>query len=184
MSPTRAPWPRPSRAPFWVSRRSPSPPFPTPGDASRTPSSRRSPRKSPSRLLADGFPGGLAVNINVPPPPVKGLRVTALGEKHYDPEIVEKRDPRLRAYSWIGTGNAPRRGRPGTDIRAIAEGYISLSPLRKDPTDRQALRAGSLKGPGTARLSAWNRPLNPALLPCSAAGAAGLRSRPARWRWR
>jgi len=101
-----------------------------------------------SRLVADGFPGGLAVNINVPPPPVKGLRVTALGEKHYDPEIVEKRDPRLRAYFWIGTGTPRAVGGRGTDIRAIAEGYVSLSPLRKDPTDRQALRAGSLKGLG------------------------------------
>jgi 5'-nucleotidase len=102
-----------------------------------------------NRLVVDGFPGGLAVNINVPPPPVKGLRVTALGEKHYEPEIVEKRDPRLRAYFWIGTGTPRAVGGRGTDIRAIAEGYVSLSPLRIDPTDRRALRAGSLKGLGS-----------------------------------
>lgn len=101
------------------------------------------------RLVGNGLPAGLAVNINVPPPPVKGLRVTALGEKHYNPEIVEKRDPRLRAYFWIGTGTPRAVGGRGTDIRAISEGYVSLSPLRKDPTDRRALRAGTLKGLGS-----------------------------------
>lgn len=98
------------------------------------------------RLAADGFPAGLAVNINVPPPPVRGLRVTALGEKHYNPEIVEKRDPRLRAYFWIGTGTPRAKGGRGTDIRAVAEGYVSVSPLRKDPTDRRALRTRPLQG--------------------------------------
>ncbi len=100
------------------------------------------------RLVASGFPEGLVVNINVPPPPVKGLRVTALGEKHYDPEIVEKRDPRMRAYFWIGTGTPRALAGRGTDIRAIAEGYVSLSPLKKDPTDRRALKTGVLKGLG------------------------------------
>lgn len=51
-----------------------------------------------ARILESGLPDGIALNVNVPPPPVKGVKVTRLGWKFYDPEIIEKKDPRDSSY--------------------------------------------------------------------------------------
>lgn len=89
------------------------------------------------RLLASEFPPGLILNINFPPPPFKGLRITELGEKRYEPEVIEKADPREKAYYWIGLGNIRRMGGERSDIRATEQGLISITPLTTDRTDRR-----------------------------------------------
>jgi len=91
------------------------------------------------RILADGLPRGVTLNINIPSPPVKGVRVTKLGQKFYSPEIIEKKDPRGAAYFWIGTGNPRPVGDASTDVHAVRRGYISLTPLQADLTHYRAL---------------------------------------------
>jgi len=98
-----------------------------------------------SKLLRRRLPAGLTLNINIPPPPVKGVRVTSLGEKRYDPEIVEKKDPRDNTYYWIGSGTPTPVGDKGTDVWAIRYGYISMTPLHTDLTDYQILSRSLLK---------------------------------------
>jgi 5'-nucleotidase len=88
---------------------------------------------------------GLTLNINIPPPPFRGVRITTLGEKRYTPEIVEKKDPRLNSYYWIGTGEPRPSGGASSDIRAVAAGLVSVTPLRMDLTDMKAVRGKSLK---------------------------------------
>ncbi len=88
--------------------------------------------------LSGGLKPGTAVNVNIPAPPVRGVKVTRLGWKFYDPEIVEKRDPRNAVYYWIGTGNPRHEGDGETDVRATDAGYISLTPLHMDLTDEAA----------------------------------------------
>ncbi len=95
-------------------------------------------------LAAPPFPG-LTLNVNLPAPPIKGARITVLGEKRYNPEIVEKKDPRRNSYFWIGTGRPERLGGPGSDIRAVEDGFMSLTPLHTDLTDYKRLGAKSLK---------------------------------------
>jgi 5'-nucleotidase len=92
-------------------------------------------------VLAGGLPAGTALNVNIPPPPVKGIKITRLGWKFYDPEIIEKTDPRDSSYYWIGTGTPRRVGDAGTDVMAAHAGYISLTPLHTDMTAPHALRA-------------------------------------------
>lgn len=92
-------------------------------------------------VLARGLPAGTALNVNIPPPPVKGVKITRLGWKFYDPEIIEKTDPRDSSYYWIGTGAPRREGDAGTDVIAAYAGYISLTPLHTDMTAPSALRA-------------------------------------------
>jgi 5'-nucleotidase len=96
-------------------------------------------------VLAGGLPPGTALNVNIPPAPVKGVKITRLGWKFYDPEIVEKTDPRDSTYYWIGTGTPRRVGDAGTDVMAAHAGYISLTPLHTDMTAPQALRAPELR---------------------------------------
>jgi 5'-nucleotidase len=91
--------------------------------------------------LAGGLPPGTALNVNIPSPPVRGVRVTKLGWKFYDPEIIEKRDPRNAVYYWIGTGHPRHEGDDETDVRATDAGYISLTPLHTDLTDEPARRS-------------------------------------------
>ncbi|MBE3109707.1 MAG: 5'/3'-nucleotidase SurE [Acidobacteria bacterium] len=98
-----------------------------------------------ANILASGLPTGTALNVNIPPPPVKGVKVTRLGWKFYDPEIIEKTDPRNSSYFWIGTGVPRRVGDAGTDVMAAHEGYISLTPLHTDMTAHHTLSSPKLR---------------------------------------
>lgn len=95
--------------------------------------------KLAKRLLRQGLPPGLTLNINFPPPPIKGIKITKLGEKRYDPEIFEKRDPRDNTYYWIGSGIPTPIGDRASDVWAVSHGYVSVTPLHTDLTDYAAL---------------------------------------------
>lgn len=86
-------------------------------------------KKIISHLIDHPFPAGLALNFNLPPPPFKGIKVVPLGEKKYNPEIIESTDPRGRKYYWIGSGNPVIGSEKGTDIEAVNQGFIALTPL-------------------------------------------------------
>jgi 5'-nucleotidase len=96
-------------------------------------------------VLEYGLPQGTALNVNIPPAPVKGVKITRLGWKFYDPEIIEKTDPRNASYYWIGTGTPRRVGDAGTDVMAAHAGYISLTPLHTDMTAHHALGSTRLR---------------------------------------
>ncbi|MGB8958097.1 MAG: 5'/3'-nucleotidase SurE [Candidatus Aminicenantales bacterium] len=98
-----------------------------------------------SEILVNGLPPDTALNVNIPPAPVKGVKITRLGWKFYDPEIIEKTDPRNSSYYWIGTGTPRRVGDAGTDVMAAHAGYISLTPLHTDMTAHHALRSERLR---------------------------------------
>lgn len=62
------------------------------------------------------------------------MAVTRLGWRIYTDELVERTDPWGRRYFWIG-GEAPHgHAEPGTDIAALAEGRISVTPIHLDMT--------------------------------------------------
>jgi 5'-nucleotidase len=98
-----------------------------------------------ARILETGLPAGLALNINIPPLPHRGVRITTLGEKRYDPEVVEKTDPRSRTYYWIGLGKVRPLGGERSDIRAVERGNISITPLHTDRTATKALSSPVLR---------------------------------------
>ena len=96
-------------------------------------------------VLANGLPPGTALNVNIPAAPVKGAKITRLGWKFYDPEIIEKTDPRDSSYYWIGTGSPRRVGDDDSDVVAAYAGYVSLTPLHTDMTAPHALRSPRLR---------------------------------------
>jgi 5'-nucleotidase len=98
-------------------------------------------------MTAMTFAPGSLLNVNIPQPPVKGVRITSLGQKRYDPQIIEKHDPRGVSYFWIGTGRPKATGGRGSDIRAVAQGFVSITPLQTDPTD--SVQAENLRNAGT-----------------------------------
>jgi 5'-nucleotidase len=90
-------------------------------------------------LLATPLPPGTLVNVNVPAGKPKGVRVTRLGKRRYGEAVIEKLDPRGRPYYWIGSTIPTGEFEEGTDITAVAEKWISMSPLHLDLTDYRAL---------------------------------------------
>jgi 5'-nucleotidase len=91
------------------------------------------------RVLADGLPKGTLLSVNVPPGPVRGMRVTRQGLKIVRPTVIEGRDPRYRPYYWIGEEEVSWHEEEGTDYEAVSQGLVSITPLRNDLTDYRAL---------------------------------------------
>ncbi len=88
-------------------------------------------------VLEHGLPAGIFLNVNFPSvawADVAGLRITRLGRRVYLDELVCREDPRGRSYYWIG--GAPPTGVPdaGTDIWAVENNFISITPVSLDIT--------------------------------------------------
>jgi 5'-nucleotidase len=97
------------------------------------------------RMLAADWPNGVLLNVNVPGTPaaeIRGVRITRQSSAVLDDRYEERVDPRGRSYFWLAAErmNVPRR-RPDDDITALAEGYISITPIRYDLTDEGSLAA-------------------------------------------
>jgi len=101
--------------------------------------------KMAQHILKEGLPAGVMLNINIPPPPVKGIKLAKLGQKLYNPEIVVKKDPRNRPYYWIGTGNPKEIGDKNSDVMMLKEGFLTITPLHADSTDYTAFKSQKLK---------------------------------------
>ncbi|MEW6363413.1 MAG: 5'/3'-nucleotidase SurE [Acidobacteriota bacterium] len=80
------------------------------------------------------------LSINFPLGEPKGVRWTRMGVRRYQPEVLEKADPRGRKYYWIGDGHPSDRSERGTDVWAVKHGYVSVTPLRLDWTDHDLLK--------------------------------------------
>jgi 5'-nucleotidase len=91
------------------------------------------------RVLTDGLPPGTLLNVNVPPGPIRGVRITRQGNKIVKPTIIEGTDPRQRKYYWIGEESVTWNDEDGTDYHALRQGLVSMTPLRNDLTDFRAL---------------------------------------------
>jgi len=90
------------------------------------------------------LPKGILLNVNVPYlPKPRSLepRITRLGGAAYDNYLVTGKDPHGRNYYWISgdpmTGVPPEER--GTDIGAIAEGFVSITPIHLDLTEHSLL---------------------------------------------
>jgi 5'-nucleotidase len=94
------------------------------------------------RVLELGLPARQLLNVNLPHRPwseIRGVAVTRLGSRVYRDTLIRKVDPRGRDYYWIGGEDPVWEARDGTDFVAVEAGYISVTPLRLDLTDEQAL---------------------------------------------
>jgi len=98
-------------------------------------------RKLAGYFLDNPVPPDITLNVNIPPAPFKGLRITSLGRKCYTPEIIESRDPRRLPYFWIGMGSPVAQGDGGSDIETAKQGFISITPLHSDLTSYEMLNS-------------------------------------------
>lgn len=80
--------------------------------------------------------GGL-LNINIPGKPAaewRGVKVTGLGKAVYENVFERRVNPRGKTYFWQ-SGDLARDIEPDTDLRAIQEDFISLTPMHSNLTD-------------------------------------------------
>jgi 5'-nucleotidase len=95
-------------------------------------------------LLASGaLPPGVVINVNAPAGAPSGVRVGRLGRRRYRPQLrpTGEAEGSRRHYHLYGSGPLRLEGEPGTDIAALADGCIALTPLRFDLYAEDALAA-------------------------------------------
>ncbi len=86
-------------------------------------------------VLQRGLPKGALLNVNVPQGEPQGVRITKLGTRSYATNVVQKVDPRGRAYYWIGGDERAHEDIAGSDCNAVFDDRcISVTPLRLDLT--------------------------------------------------
>lgn len=90
-------------------------------------------------LLERSLPPGTLINVNVPAGAPRGVRVVRQGRRRYGEAVIEKLDPRGRPYYWIGATPPKGELEQGTDLAAVAEKFISMTPLHVDLTDFRSL---------------------------------------------
>jgi 5'-nucleotidase len=95
------------------------------------------------RLFEIGWPADVIMNVNFPmaaPEAITAVEVTRQGFRDVQIRHAEKRtDLRGRDYYWMGFRQERSSPADGTDLRAIYEGRISVTPLHIDLTHRETV---------------------------------------------
>lgn len=94
------------------------------------------------QLLLQKFPEKVLMNINFPDAEigdVKGMRVTHQAQRLYESNLETRTDPRGKKYYWVGLLDFNCEQDDGTDIAAIAQNYISVTPLCLDLTHHETI---------------------------------------------
>jgi 5'-nucleotidase len=97
-------------------------------------------RQISSWILTQGIPQNTLLNVNVPVDTPRGVKLTRLGERRYTEGVLEQTDPRGRQIFWIGGGEPVWQPISGTDFHEVGEGYVSVTPLHLDMTNRSFLQ--------------------------------------------
>jgi 5'-nucleotidase len=82
------------------------------------------------------------ININVPADPERnwpGVRITKLGKTVYEDVFESRIDPRGRKYFWQ-SGTITEDQEEGSDLSAVQQGYVSITPLHCDLTDYEKMK--------------------------------------------
>lgn len=92
------------------------------------------------RVLTQGLPAGVLLNVNVPRGEPAGFRVTRQGTRRYRATAEERHDPAGRPYYWIAAAETVPTDEIDSDHRAVRDGHVSICPLHADLTHEPSLR--------------------------------------------
>ncbi len=94
------------------------------------------------QILNHTFPQGMLFNINIPPlelGPIRGVRIVRQNVAPYCDRYDRRVDPRGRIYFWSGPDFSCPEPHPDTDETALAEGFITVTPLQFNLTHESML---------------------------------------------
>ncbi len=92
--------------------------------------------KLAKQILKQGLPKDTLLNANVPQAgSIKGIKVTRQGRRLWNNAIQETRDPWGRKHYWIGGGTPSPDSGEDTDVYAVNNGYVSVTPIHLDLTN-------------------------------------------------
>jgi 5'-nucleotidase len=89
------------------------------------------------KLIAAGWPKNVMINVNFPdraPDEVQGFSIAKQGRRKLGDQLGERVDMRGEHYYWIGPLREEAASREGTDIWAVNEGRVAITPLDLDLT--------------------------------------------------
>jgi 5'-nucleotidase len=84
------------------------------------------------KVISINWPRDVLINVNFPPVSktnVKGIGITREGRRKVGDVIIENKDPRGESYFWIGAQKYSNNHSSGTDLAAIQNNLISVTPL-------------------------------------------------------
>lgn len=90
-----------------------------------------------SKHLSQPLPPACLLNVNVPTceyTMLQGMKVTRLGRRHHAEPVVATTNPRGDKVYWVGAVGKARDAGEGTDFGAVAQNFVSITPLQVDLT--------------------------------------------------
>ena len=95
------------------------------------------------KLVEIGWPRDVLINVNFPdcaPQDVKGVEIVAQGKRDLQEAVIDKRmDMRGYPYFWIGFRRERYSAIAGTDLGALTQKKISVTPLQLNLTDTKVM---------------------------------------------
>jgi len=88
-------------------------------------------------VLKDGLPPGVALSVNIPAVPaeaIRGFKLTRQGLNKFRERYERREDPRGNVYYWLSGEVVPDAEDDATDLAALLDGYVSVTPLFYDLT--------------------------------------------------
>lgn len=92
-----------------------------------------------AKILSLPTKQGTFLNLNIPAiayEEIEGIQITTMGKRVYEDRVERRDDPWGRPYYWQGGVVIMRPEDPGTDVYAVANHFVSLTPISLDWTDR------------------------------------------------
>ena len=99
-------------------------------------------RRVAERVVDEGLPKGVVLNVNVPylkEAEIKEYAITRQGLRVYRDALESRIDPRGKPYYWIGGEYPTGVDEPGTDFGALRAGCVSITPLHLDLTSYKTM---------------------------------------------
>ena len=93
-------------------------------------------------VVAHGLPPNTFLNVNVPdlpPEQIRGVAITRQGRRRYEGRLDKRADPRGMPYYWLSGDLLDEESAADTDVHAVAEGRISITPVQLDLTNHAFL---------------------------------------------
>ncbi|PKL49407.1 MAG: 5'/3'-nucleotidase SurE [Nitrospira bacterium HGW-Nitrospira-1] len=99
--------------------------------------------KIAEHVLSRSLPYDTLLNVNIPNirrEDIKGIKLTRQGKRIYENSIQEVLNPQGEKHFWIGGGKIYREHGEDTDMEAVEQNFVSISPIHLDLTNFSALK--------------------------------------------